>query len=115
MVFIKYHKQKLKTKGKGTLKTIRSSELRKLEKMLTDLGWTDLRWCPCDPRDKEHRYVLIGGPPNYDGEYSDYTEEAIYILPEPNRPDADADSGEVLVRDYLDGPVFQGPEGIAFE
>jgi len=108
MVLIKYHKEKVETK-KGR---ITEEEYNNLEKKIKDAGWTNLGWGPCSPDDKEHRWQLYGRPPHYKGECEDYHE--IIVLTLADKKDPGKDSGKVLVRKYLEGPIFSGKKGIAW-
>jgi|TARA_Y100000310_G_scaffold196324_1_gene196376 hypothetical protein len=76
---------------------IKKRELTILEKRLLKLGWKDLRWGPHEG--KEIRWTLYGCPPNYDGEFEDYTEAVIHTLAIPGQPGDD--SGYILVRKIL--------------
>ncbi len=66
-------------------------EKSKIENIVKKFGWTNLRWGPGDDRvspflRRINRYhyvnentglILYGRPKNYEGIYSDYTEEII--------------------------------------
>jgi len=104
MPFIYYHKEKVQVeKGRIT-----QEAYRKLEKMLTDLGWSNLRWCP-SPQ-KQYRYSLIGCPPGHDNKH--YWETVIHTFAVKDH--WGEDSGEVWVRDYLKGKVFESEEGVGW-
>lgn len=100
MVFVKYHKEALRPKNG-------------LEDMLRRRGWSNLGWCPGNSlSDPGIREMLIGCPPSYDGELEDYNEEVIRIPAVNGKPWEN--SIEILVRNYLGGPVFSGPKGEAW-
>ncbi len=109
MVFIYYHKQKVKT-GHELGRPIKKAEVQRLEQKLLNIGWKNLRWYPSPSKDR--RWVLAGKPPNYRGPYGDYYEDAIITIATPGKPWEN--SGEILVRDYLKGPVFESQEGVGW-
>jgi len=102
MVFVYYHQEDIEIKD-GRNKNV-------LEKRLIDLGWSKLRWCPGTEQGIE--WVLIGRPPNYKGEISDYWEKAIKTLISPK--DSENNSCKIMVRDFLIGPVFDSKEGVGW-
>ena len=107
MVFVYYHEEDVETDR------IRIKDRKSLEKRLADFGWSNLQWCPADPiNDPRVIEVLIGLPPNYRGEYGDYWEEAIQILCLPK--EHHFYSGKMLVRDFLEGSVWDSPEGVGW-
>jgi len=97
MVHTDYHKEKVEIE-KGRIKR---EEIATLEGRMILHGWTNLKWCPGHPEDREIRWKLYGRPPNYQGKYEDYLEPIIFTLAIPGKPYED--SGEILIRNNFGG------------
>jgi len=99
------------------LRKIKASEYERLERRLKKLGWKNFKWCPVADS-KEIDYRLYGLPPRYkvrkgdlESESSEsYVEEVICVLIDKKRHV----SGIILVRDYLEGPIYNALENVAW-
>lgn len=96
MVFADYPKEKFQIEN-GRIK---KEEITALEGRIRTHGWTNLKWCPGHPENKETRWRLYGCPPNYSGEYEDYLELVAFTLAVSGNPGED--SGEISVRENLE-------------
>jgi len=109
MVFVKYHEEKVKVNG---LK-ITKRDIERLKKRLKKLGWTNLKWCSANRlHHLTERSILIGCPPNYSGNVSDYFEDVVRISEVHEKPLQDSEI--IKIRDYLKGPIFESPRGISW-
>ena len=113
MTIIKYHRERVRIKNDGRL---RKGEADRLERKLLKKGWKNLQWSPIDHvgNDPSHKKVIHGLPPNYQGpcDKSSYTEGAIILLCDPKK--RNKYNGEVMIKNWLDGPNEDGPRGIAW-
>jgi len=112
-----FHPEIVETEGKGFVRKIKASEYERLERRLRKLGWKNFKWCPAGDS-KEIDYRLYGLPPKYKVKKGDlesespesYVEEVIRTLVNKKG----VVSGVVLVRDYLEGPIYDALENVAW-
>ena len=53
---------------------------RRLEELVEERGFTNLRWCPADPTggaNKNVGWILYGRPQDYKGPYVDYLDPVV--------------------------------------